>query len=534
MAFYLRPDVVVEPLFNQWYLRLWLVAPANAALNLANQVRLMRAYLDEVYEENIAHDGSKLLNEKVIGYDRSRAKEIEHLLRETEEKRGHLLALADAIKQTDNLVVEVGNGYSLEPAHQRIPEILRGFVELEYDNNSYARMRVIEGLLYKSRFYDRSAQAVQISRVQIDQRPFVMSTPRLLEPGTVQVALPIESEKLDRLSAARMSPVESPAGLAAELGLGKSDTDTFAGFFSEKAPPQGSAYDGPGMRVRYYGHSTLLIEWRGVSILTDPGVGPYVEGATDRFSAADLPQHIDYAVVTHGHWDHLNFECLLQLRNRIGTIVVPRSSGGNLADPSLKLALENTGFRRVVALDEMESIPLPDGEIMGIPFLGEHSDQDMRSKLLYLVRHRDHKVLVAADTRVFEPGVYRHVHAHIGDIDVLFVSMEVVGVPMMFAAQHYLGKRALEPLLADKEMRESRRYSNSNTAQLNGLIDALKPKAVYVYSMALEPWMRHILGIKAAIEDSDTMMRSKMFVEDLRARGFTSERLFMKKELFFG
>ena len=49
-----------------------------------------------------------------------------------------------------------------------------------------------------------------------------------------------------------------------------------------------------------------------------------------------LPRRIDFALVTHGHPDHLAMETLVRLRLRIGTLVVPRHFGLATGDPSLR------------------------------------------------------------------------------------------------------------------------------------------------------------------------------------------------------
>ena len=49
-------------------------------------------------------------------------------------------------------------GYGLQSLYPRVPDILRGYVELVYDLNEHPSFRLVEPLLYKSRYYDRSQQ----------------------------------------------------------------------------------------------------------------------------------------------------------------------------------------------------------------------------------------------------------------------------------------------------------------------------------------------------------------------------------------
>jgi hypothetical protein len=44
--YYLKQNVLVEPLFNQWYAWSHLIAPASAAMNIANQhIKIMKSYI---------------------------------------------------------------------------------------------------------------------------------------------------------------------------------------------------------------------------------------------------------------------------------------------------------------------------------------------------------------------------------------------------------------------------------------------------------------------------------------------------------
>ena len=141
------------------------------------------------------------------------------------------------------------------------------------------------------------------------------------------------------------------------LQVRNEDDELFASFFTEQPAQPSPRFAGDGVRIRYFGHACLLIESKDVSILTDPMIGYKIENGIEHYSYADLPETIDYVVITHGHQDHCVFEVLLQLRHKIKNLIVPRGGGGSLADPSLKRVLQQIGFENVRELDELEASP---------------------------------------------------------------------------------------------------------------------------------------------------------------------------------
>ena len=234
---------------------------------------------------------------------------------------------------------------------------------------------------------------------------------------------------------------------------------------------------------------------------------------------------IDYVVITHNHQDHLLFETLLQLRHKIGTILVPRNGLGTLADPSLKLTLEAVGFRNVRELSDLETHQMgPDASITGLPFLGEHADLAIRTKLAYLVRLGEESILFAADSCNIEPRLYEHVHREVGDVSALFLGMECDGAPLTWL---------YGPLLFDQPERkvdQSRRLNGSNFDQGAHIVDEFKCREVYVYAMGQEPWLNYVMRIKYTAE-SAPIVESNRLLDYCHERGIIAERLFGEREI---
>src|SRR5262249_17037139 len=156
---------------------------------------------------------------------------------------------------------------------------------------------------------------------------------------------------------------------------------------------------------------------QATSILCDPVISYKQDIGRDYYTYTDLPETIDYAVITHNHQDHCMFETLLQLRHKIKQVIVPKNNGGSPPDPPLKFGLQIIGLKNVVEIDELETIAVEGGGITGVPFFGEHGDVNVRSKIAYLINLNGRKVMCAADSNNIEPRLYEHLRRLVDKID---------------------------------------------------------------------------------------------------------------------
>ena len=517
-VFYLRENVAVEPLVNRWYAWSALIPPTTAPLYFAHQAKIMKSFVSAPQVHVAAVKNPALLGGPFLAYPPERAKEVSALLDKNLREQAELTAFAEAVAQLTALLATEGTGFSLQALYARVPDVLRGYVELCYDASNRPTFRFLEGLLYRSKFYREDAQSLVFFPTETDERRFVFSTPRLEEKEGLEVQVPFRSPLLDRLFALRDTPAPRAAieALLAELGV-KSFGDAAASLFSTTAPTRNRTPVPAGeVRVRYLGHACLLIETSEVSVLTDPVISyPYATGIP-RYSYADLPDKIDYVVITHAHADHLMFETLLQLRAKIGTIIVPKSSGLPF-DPSLKLILEHTGFPRVRELDELEVIPIPGGELTGVPFLGEHGDLAIRSKIAFHVRLHGKGILAAADSNAIEPRLYEHLRDLLGTTDALFLGMECEGAPMSWI----YGPLMATPLA--RKMDQTRRLDGSDGARAAAIVDLLQAKRVFIYAMGIEPWLNHVVAV-GEHQVGPRMDESDAVVAHCRSLGIPAER----------
>lgn len=529
MKYYLKQNVVAEPLFMNWYAWAHLVSPATAARNVVDRhLAIMKSYVQTPQVHAAAAKNPKLLGGPFMDFGgQNKVAEVKKLMERTLREQDKMVRFAEATKELDKMLSQEAKGYSLEPLYEKVPEPLRGYVELYYDLNNRPGYRFIESLLYHSEYYDESFQSVCLSLTEVDgDRPFILSTPRLDEDDNYILKIPFRHQGIDELFKMRREPqtfdyIKEALEVPAELEEGLRE------FLTTEAPEPYDRYQGDAVRTRYFGHACILIETKDISILTDPILAYDYESDIPRYTYSDLPDHIDYVMITHNHQDHILFETLLQIRHRVGTVVVPRSGGGDLPDPNLRLLMKHVGFDNVIELDEMDTIPIKGGTITGVPFMGEHSDLNIRSKLVYFVDVDQGRLMLAADSCNIEPKVYEHVQAMIGDVDVLFLGMECDGAPLSWLYGPLLPK----PL--ERKMDYSRTLSGSNYERARDMVRRFNCKEAYVYAMGMEPWLKYIMT-KEYTSESDPIIASDKLLEECRERGVATERLFGEKEILLG
>ncbi len=524
---YLKPNVVFEPLIDRWYAWSHLVSPATAAMNITcRHLKIMESFLLSPETHAGAVMNPKMRGGPFMDLPTGRVAEIAQLKQQTLQHQNEMIGFAKAVKELDDMLAAEAKGFQLEELYAKIPPVLQGYVELFYDRNNHPNFRFFESLLYNSPYYKKSAQSMAFWITNNDHRPFVLSTPRLDEPGILHLEMAFDNMAIDEL--AKMKRVPQPIEYIRRLmTIPGSQEELFNSFFTEDQPPVYKKYTGDKIRMRYFGHACILVETKDLSILVDPLISYYgYDSGIQHFSDIDLPDVIDYVLITHNHQDHILFETLLPLRHKIRNIIVPRTNSGRLEDPDVKMMFDNIGFRNVTAIGEMEVLSYFNATIMGIPFTGEHSDLNILTKSCYLVRIGEFNLLFLADSRILEPILYQHIHRQVGDVDVIFIGMECDGAPLSWL---------YGPLITKKMSREqdrSRRLSGSDCTKGLSIVEIFKPREVYVYAMGQEPWVEFISSIKYT-DESNPIVESNQLVKICESRDITAQRLYGEKEILY-
>ncbi|UTW49404.1 MBL fold metallo-hydrolase [Bacterioplanoides sp. SCSIO 12839] len=160
-------------------------------------------------------------------------------------------------------------------------------------------------------------------------------------------------------------------------------------------------------RFAKLGHSSLLIEISGQLVLTDPvfskRASPVQWAGPERFhplpfNMDDLP-HIDAVIISHNHYDHLDYHSIQQLKDKTRHFVVPLGIGDTLR--GWGVAEEN-----ITELDWWESKTIGSLELVSTPaqhFSGRGiSDSAKTLWSSWVIRNEHNSVFFSGDTGYFD------------------------------------------------------------------------------------------------------------------------------------
>jgi len=204
-----------------------------------------------------------------------------------------------------------------------------------------------------------------------------------------------------------------------------------------------------GLRATWLGHSTVLIEIDGQRILTDPVWGSRASPSRllgpKRFQPVpiairSLPP-IDVVIVSHDHYDHLDFTTIRELAKLDVPFVTSLGVGAHL---------EAWGVRpeRIAELDWWESCELPDAELSITAGPSQHfSGRGLHDRNATLwssmtIRSARHAVFFSGDTGLTTE--YTTIREQLGPFDL--VMLEVGAFHPSWGHIHLGPENALEAL----------------------------------------------------------------------------------------
>lgn len=520
---FLSTSVSPQPLFHRWYAWPHMINPLTAAFNLRDrQLATLNSYLAEpTVHATALRDPHRYAGPYLDPYGAT-TERLRAFRDDVTRQAAPLLRLADDWDTARTLLAERADGGALTPVYPELPASLRGLVELAYDDQNRASMRVFEAMLYRAYAGVRDFQQISLLPAPDAAQPYIFNSPILPGAARLDVPVPFDSPVLDELFAARWSAVDFTE-LGERLGLTGDDLTRFTALSTGAEPPAPPPVPEGRVRMRFFGHASVLLESADAAVLLDPLLG-YTGDGVDHFTIADLPRRLDAVVLSHAHCDHVSVETLIQLRHMVNTVVVPGASSGSVLDPSLAGMLHSLGFRVVERLEELETRTVGHNlRVTSIPFLGEHADLDIRAKMVPLIEIAGRRFLFATDTTVIEPELYHRMGDLVTDLDALFIGLECVGAPLSWLYGPLMGR------LPDRKHNRSRRLSGSDAAMAETLAKLLGVKRIYTYAMGFDPWLKHLTG-STYDPQAQQKLECDRLEESSARRGVHAELLYLRGE----
>ena len=178
--------------------------------------------------------------------------------------------------------------------------------------------------------------------------------------------------------------------------------------------------------ITWFGHSTYLIQTAGKTILIDPVfctstspvqfVGNKKYPGTEVYSPADFPA-INYLILTHDHYDHLDYQTTLDMKSKVSSYYMPLGVGSHLESWGIDTA-------KIHELDWWQEIDLEPGyKLVCLParhFSGRSvTDRGKTLWASYLLITPTHKIYIGGDSGY--DTHFKQISDKYGAVDIAFL-----------------------------------------------------------------------------------------------------------------
>lgn len=200
------------------------------------------------------------------------------------------------------------------------------------------------------------------------------------------------------------------------------------------------------LKITFVNHSTFLIQYGGLNILTDPiwsfRCSPFQFAGPHRMRPPgvkfeDLPK-IDLVLVSHNHYDHFD-----TITNKD---LIKKFNPKYVAPLGMKTSLEKLGAKEVHEIDWFEKTNIGGLKIMATPANHFSSrgifDRDTTLWCGFLLQHGDHKVYFVGDTG-YGPN-FKEMGEKYGPVDISLIPIGAYKPEWFMGPIHISPKEALQ------------------------------------------------------------------------------------------
>lgn len=255
----------------------------------------------------------------------------------------------------------------------------------------------------------------------------------------------------------------------------------------------------------WFGHSSCYIQLNGKRILLDPVFSetaspiPFTNKAfkgTNHYQAADIPA-IDYLIITHDHWDHLDYPTIKALKPKIGKVICPLGVGEHFE--YWKFDTQN-----LVEMDWNDDITLEHKlDIYCLParhFSGRGLSPNQSLWASFLIKTPDYKLYISGD------GGY---DSHFTTVAERFGNIDLA-------------------LLEDGQYNLNWKYIHMMPEDVLKAAENLHPKKILPvhnskFALANHPWDEPLVNITKSEENTDYTILTPLIGEPIYLRSNTQQ-----------
>lgn len=259
-------------------------------------------------------------------------------------------------------------------------------------------------------------------------------------------------------------------------------------------PPPGFFETPPasGLRLTWFGHSTVLVEIDGQRVLFDPIWGdrcsPFSFAGPKRFFPPPLPLEqlpkVDVVVISHDHYDHLDHPTIVALAKRQTLFLVPLGVGAHLEYWGVPPAqIVEKEWWEETAIGALKVVTTPARHFSGRSL--RMADRDRTLWAGWALIGPQHRVFYSGDTAMF-PG-FAEIGARLGPFDAALI--EVGAYDQLWADVHLGPEQAVQ-------------------ANLQLQANLLFPVHWGTFDLALHPWTEPIERLLVAAAQAGVRVAS--------------------------
>ena len=269
------------------------------------------------------------------------------------------------------------------------------------------------------------------------------------------------------------------------------------------------------LAVTWLGHSTVIIEMDGYVLMTDPMlskstspipfIGPKAFPGTNVLSAEEIP-HVDVVMISHDHYDHLDYKTILTLKDRVNRFVVPLGVGAHLEKWGIPVErIDELAWGEKTMFGELTFISTSARHFSGRGL----TDRDKTLWCGWIIQSKQHRIYFSGDSGYFDG--FKEIGNQYGPFDLTMI--ECGAYSQYWPSIHMMPEETAQAHL-----------------DLRGNI--LLPIHWSKFNLSLHSWTEPIERLSASAEELGIHLATPLIGECFNVKGSKKNKAWWRSPLF--